>query len=158
MKDRPDFIKLLQAAAITANEAANPEEAYQKCLDQICLSFGWPVGHVYLVSDPAGNLFPSAIWHLDDPAAFDPLRSLTMTLRLSRGETLPGRVWESGAPAWVRDLSTLAQSPRMNAAAKLGLRAGLGVPVLVRDEVVAVLEFFSYADDAVEPAMLEVMR
>jgi PAS domain S-box-containing protein len=58
------------------------------------------------------------------------------------GMGLPGRVWEARQPIWVRDVTLDANFPRAEAAARSGLKAGLAVPILSGEEVIAVLEFF----------------
>ncbi|MBL8483181.1 MAG: EAL domain-containing protein, partial [Rhodocyclaceae bacterium] len=58
------------------------------------------------------------------------------------GIGLPGRAWKLREPAWIDDVSNDSNFPRAPMARELGLRAGMAVPVLVGDEIVAVVEFF----------------
>jgi diguanylate cyclase (GGDEF)-like protein len=62
---------------------------------------------------------------------------------------LPGRVLATGAVAWIADVSNDPNFPRAAAAADSGLKAAFAFPVLISEEVVAVLEFF--APQAAEP-------
>ena len=56
---------------------------------------------------------------------------------------LPGRVLASGDPIWISDLAADTNFPRMQFAAREGLRSGFGFPILLGNEVLGVLEFFS---------------
>ena len=58
------------------------------------------------------------------------------------GAGLPGRVWKSKQPAWIEDVTLDGNFPRNKAAAKVGLKAAVGIPILSGDEVIAVIEFF----------------
>src|SRR6266487_4583401 len=58
------------------------------------------------------------------------------------GVGLPGRVWESKQPAWVEDVTNDPNFPRSAAARTAGLRTGVGIPILSRGKLIAVLEFF----------------
>src|SRR5205814_6111390 len=51
-------------------------------------------------------------------------------------------VWTSRQPAWVRDITLEPNFRRATIAAEMGIKAGVGIPVLADDEVVAVLEFY----------------
>ena len=52
-------------------------------------------------------------------------------------------MWASGEPAWIPDVVHDANFPRAVAAAREGLHAAFGFPVLLRGEVLSVMEFFS---------------
>ena len=135
------FLGLLKAIAVAANEARTVDEALQRTLDEVCAYTGWPVGHVYLPGE-AGAFVPSELWHLEDEG-LHPFRELTQRTPLPPGVGLPGRVARSGEAAWVPDVTTDSNFPRAGVAGEVGLRAGLGFPVLAGGEVVAVLEFFT---------------
>ena len=144
------FVQLLQQVAVVANEAATMEEVLQYALDQVCAHTGWPVGDVYLLADHGRDeLVPTGIWHLEDPARFATFRQVTDVTHFARGVGLPGRVFASGKPAWIIDVTQDSNFPRANLAKDIGVKAGFAFPVLVGTEVVAVLEFFSA--EAVEP-------
>jgi signal transduction protein with GAF and PtsI domain len=56
---------------------------------------------------------------------------------------LPGLVLDSGKPVWIPDMSDEPDFPRFEQAVIEGVRAGFAFPVLVQNEVVAVVEFFT---------------
>lgn len=152
------FVHLLQVVAVTANEASTVEEAMQRCLDQVCGQTGWPVGHAYLIADDGtGTLVPTTLWHLDTPERFATFRQVTEALRLTPGVGLPGRVWVSGKPAWIVDISQELQAPRARHVQDSGLKAAFAFPVLVGREVAAVLEFFATQARQPDAPLLDVM-
>src|SRR3954452_20192179 len=158
LRERTASVALLQAVAVAANEATTVDEAVRLGLERVCTHTGWPVGHAFvLAEDGSGELAPAAAWHLADPERFARFRAATEASRFAPGRGLPGRVLASGKPAWVVDITEDSDFPRAAAAAEVGLKAGLGFPVLVGHEVVAVLEFF--AGEALEPdgPLLELM-
>jgi PAS domain S-box-containing protein len=147
--------KMLQEVAVAANEAASVEEALTIGLDQVCAYTGWPVGHVYLVEERM--LVPTSLWHTEHAERFGAFREVTETTPLPSGVGLPGRVLETGKPAWIFDVNRDPNFPRARAADEIGVRAGFGFPVRVGGEVVAVLEFFSVETAEPDDTLLEVM-
>ena len=125
-------------------------------LDRVCAHTRWPVGHV-LLKDSAGQLASTSLWHLDDPQRYEAFRKVSETMTFAPGVGLPGRVLEQRKPAWIVDVTKDANFPRSRAAQDTGLRAGFAFPVLVGEEVVALMEFFS--DEPAEPddAVLAIM-
>lgn len=79
-------INLLRSVASTANQSSTIHESLRICLEQICAYLGWPVGHVYLLSEKSKDeLVPARIWHLKDPARFDTFRNVTETTTFKSG-------------------------------------------------------------------------
>ncbi len=139
-----DSIRLLQNIAIAANVATSVEEALQICLDEICALIKWPVGHVYLHSDDAlDEMVSSRIWHLDDPEEFTSFKKVTEITSFAIGEGLPGRVYASGEPAWISDVTQDRNYPRAELAKNIEVKSGFAFPVKVDGKVAAVLEFYS---------------
>ena len=150
VKERTASVRLLLNIVIAANEAATLDEAMQTCLDEVCIYTGWPIGHVYeLADDGSDELVPSNIWHLDDAKRFEAMRAATEATRFKSGEGLPGRVMADGKAAWIVDVTRDKNFPRIKAARKAGIKAGMAFPVITGDRVVSVLEFF--ATEAAEP-------
>jgi signal transduction histidine kinase/DNA-binding response OmpR family regulator len=157
LREKTEFLALNQVITAAANEAVSVESAMQIALDQVCTQTGWPVGHAYMLADErSGELVTSLVWHLDDTERFEAFRRVTEAMRLAPGIGLPGRVLESGRPAWITDVTKDRNFPRAKAAAELDIKGAFAFPVLVGTDVVAVLEFFS--DRALEPreALLDV--
>jgi diguanylate cyclase (GGDEF)-like protein/PAS domain S-box-containing protein len=135
------FLELLKSIAVAANEAATVDEALQRALDDVCTYMGWAIGHVYL-PDGNGMLLPTSLWHVTD-GEMRAFREATEQTPMPLNVGLPGRVAASGRPAWVSDVTTDPNFPRVEAARQVGIKAALGFPVLLNGEVVAVLEFFT---------------
>lgn len=150
------LIQLMQEIAVAANDASTVEEAMQICLDKVCASTGWPIGHIYLTS-LTGILLPSTIWHLEPSKQFETFRKITGETTFKSGVGFPGRVLESGKPAWITDVTKDPNFPRAKLAENIGIKAGFAFPVLVDEKVTAVLEFFS--EEAMEPdkSLLEAL-
>ena len=150
--------RLLQLVAVAANEAPDVDQALRTVLKQVCAHTEWPIGHVYLpAKDSSGQLRPTTIWQLQQPERFETFKRVTEKTSFDPGIGLPGRVFSTGKPAWITDVTKDTNFPRAKLAKDIGIRAGFGFPVLVRTEVVAVLEFFS--SQVVEPdePLLEIM-
>jgi diguanylate cyclase (GGDEF)-like protein len=151
------FVELLQDVAVAANAATSVEEPIRESLRRVCALMGWPVGHAYLLDRQQGVLASSAIWHLSDPNAHGGFRRASEAIRLSPGVDLPGRVLVQRRPVWVTDVTEDHNFPRKAVARQHGLRAAAAFPVLVQDQVVAVLEFFSHQALRPDRGLLEIM-
>ncbi len=150
LQSKTELIHLLGRTATDANHAADLTDAIKATLDDVCAYNGWPVGHAYLLSEDDPDLVvPSGIWHMDDAKRFATFRELTENTPFERGVGLPGRVLETGEPAWIVDVTKDKNFPRANLAQDIGVKAGFACPVLAGSKVVGVLEFF--APDAIEP-------
>jgi PAS domain S-box-containing protein len=144
LQAKSKLFELIGRCAEHANKATSFEEALQDFLDDICDYNGWPVGHAYVLSDDRSDrLIPSAIWHLADPERYARFREVTERTEFQKGVGLPGRVMETGKPAWIVDVTKDANFPRAKLADEIGVRAGFAVPVVVANDVIAVLEFFA---------------
>jgi len=157
LQTQAEVVRLLEEIAVAANSADTIERTLQFALDRVCEYMSWPVGHVYLLEESTGELVSARLWHMERPTVFEALRRISENHRFRPGIGLPGRVLESGKPAWIRNVVKDPNFPRSELAQELGVRGAFGFPVLAGRKVVAVLEFF--IDEPAEPdqSTLEVM-
>jgi PAS domain S-box-containing protein len=70
---------------------------------------------------------------------------------------LPGRVWESGRPAWIPDVVADSNFPRAASADRVGLHGAFALPILRGGDVLGVMEFFSRDIRQPDAALLDTM-
>jgi PAS domain S-box-containing protein len=152
------LVELLRGAATASNEASSFEEAMRTCLSLMRDRLGIPLGRVYLVPEGAQEAVSTDICYSGDPGKFDEFARATDSIRFASGVGLPGQALDRGEPVWVEDVREEPGFLRAEAARRCGIAAGFAVPVLVRREVAAVLEFFM--TEAAEPDewLLGVLR
>ena len=157
LQDSIATVQLLQKVAVAANEAQTIETALQAILDYVCSHTGWPIGHVRLVIDAYGKLVPTDVWHLERPERFSGFRQVTQNAPTVHPLGLPGRVLSGKKPVWICDVTQDKNFYRTQTARDLGIKSALGLPVLIRSEVVAVLEFFVDRAVDLDEKLLEVL-
>ena len=118
----------------------------------------WHVGHVYLPAGDGANLEPTRIWYPVDEHAHAEFREVTEQTPFARGVGLPGRIWESGEPAWIVDVQKDKNFPRSQLSRDLGLRGAFGFPIKIKGELVAVLEFFTEEEMTPDEQLLQTAR
>jgi PAS domain S-box-containing protein len=151
-------LQLLEEIATSSNQATSVPEAMKFAVDQVCAYTRWPIGHVFIATDGnTGSMFSTNIWHLTDDDRFDQFRKVTEKTDFLAGTGLPGRVFASRQPAWIADVTNDTNFPRGAAARQAGLRAAFAFPVLSRNEVAAILEFFSETVSEPHPELLRTM-
>jgi len=133
-------LRLLQTVGLEVGAAPDPTAALGVVLRRICEAAGWTVGQAWTPRADGSELECTGWWAVDSDGATFHAESRRFTFR--PGEGLPGRVWASGQPSWVRDVRVDPNFPRAELARQFGLSAGVGVPVLADGEVIVVLEFF----------------
>ncbi|HEX8129153.1 MAG TPA: PAS domain S-box protein [Pyrinomonadaceae bacterium] len=139
-------------------EAASVSEAARKILEAVCENLRWEMGAFWRVEDGgAGVLCCQEIWPPAHIAAGE-FAARTREMTFARGAGLPGRIWESGEPAWLADVTREESLPRADVAAREGLHAAFGFPVTLGREVLGVMEFFSREVRTSEPELRALMN
>ena len=128
------------AATRVLAEGLTLDEAARGVLQAIGEHLGWEWGALWSVDQDASVLRCVQTWHAPSRAVGE-LEELTQQVTLSRGVGLPGRVWVSGEPIWLADVTAEASSRWVLAAVEAGLRAAIGFPILGASEVLGVMEF-----------------
>jgi ammonium transporter len=157
LRGQTEAVKLLEEVAVAANSAETVERAVQFALDRVCAFTSWPVGHAYILDALSGELVSSRLWRLERPGAFEEFRRVSESHRFKPGIGLPGRVLESGRPSWIINVTEDSNFPRAKLAVEIGVRGAFGFPILAREEVVGVLEFFTDRPAEPDPSLLQIM-
>jgi len=123
-------------------DAETLDQAAPLILMSICEGLGWEVGAVWRVEEDGQPLRCVELWH--PPALqFPSFVWATREFRYHRGVGLPGRVWETGQPAWISEIPTEGNFPRASFALQDGLHSGFAFPIRIGERVVGVIEFYS---------------
>ena len=130
------------AVARALAESALLDEAAQRVLQVVCESLHWDVGSVWELDENGQTLRSVEFWHRPG-LRLTPFKKATRLARIARGIGLPGRVWQTGRPVWISDVSTDGNFPRAGIATKCGLHAAFGVPLLFGRKFLGMIEFFS---------------
>src|SRR5438552_2774042 len=140
-KQSEEQLSLLQTITMEVATAGDLPSALEVVLHEVCEKTGWMLGHAWVPNPDAGVLDLVAAWYCGD-GELKPFRAVSEGSHFKPGVGLPGRVWESKQPAWVEDVTNDPNFPRSAAARTASLKTGVGIPILSRGKVIAVLEFF----------------
>jgi len=133
-------VRLLQNITSEIGEAEDLHTAFNVVLRRVCETTGWMLGQVWVPNESDRlECLPSFYSSETDLESF---HKWSLGVTFARGSGMPGRVWSSRQPVWIKDITSEASFLRSDEARKTRLRSGFGVPVLVGDQLMAVLEFF----------------
>jgi len=152
--------QLILSLAVEINTAENFNAALFSAHALICDHTGWSVGEAWIPNASGDALEYSAANYCTkidpDLIAFN---QLSKELTFPKGIGLPGRVWASREPEWDPDVSMLPEDVflRAKAAKRLGIKAALGVPIIAREKVLAVLVYFMEETQEENSAMIKLI-
>ena len=151
-----DEARLLQVVALSMAEAEDVPSALAVILQQVCRATGWDMGQAWLPRADGAVLECAPAWYAAD-SGLQPFHHASLRFVFAIGHGLPGRTWAQRRPAWIENVTIDTNFPRAKAAVAVGLKAGIGIPVLAGNEVVAVIEFFLREQRAEDPRLIEVV-
>jgi PAS domain S-box-containing protein len=124
-------------------EAPSLHDATPQILKNICETLEWAVGTMWQLDKKESILRCIETWHIPN-AKVSEFSAVTRSRTFDRGIGLPGRVWENADALWIEDVTRDPNFPRAPIASKEGVHSAFGFPILLGDEVLGVLEFFSH--------------
>jgi PAS domain S-box-containing protein len=122
--------------------AATFTEVSATILQSICEGLGWDLGEIWTVDEQSDVLHCLQLWHSPELNA-QSFAAFARQTAFPRGTGLPGRVWSSGEPAWIADVTQDPSFVRAPMAVLAGLHGALAFPITLNGEVYGVVEFFS---------------
>jgi diguanylate cyclase (GGDEF)-like protein/PAS domain S-box-containing protein len=138
------------------SDATALNDAFSGIIQVICEALGWDCGGVWLVSRRDEVLRCAEMWHVPI-MEITQFKTITMEIPFSPGAGLPGRVWSSGSPAWIEDITKDVNFTRKHAAIKEELNSAFAFPLVSGKEVVGVIEFFSHQAQAPDNDLLDML-
>ncbi len=133
---------LLQTLTLAIAEAPDFESVLQVTVQRVCEASGWALGESWVPRPDGSALVFGKAWHaaIENAGSFI---EANQQISFPPEYGLPGRVWASKKPEWVPDISINRDVyVRAEAAAVIGLKVAVGVPLVAEGEVLAVLVFY----------------
>jgi PAS domain S-box-containing protein len=134
-------ISLLHGITRDITSADDLTASLNVILRRVCERTGWALGQTWIPSPDGSHLDCGDAW-FDRVGGLYGFRQSSEQTTFLPGIGLPGRVWQSKEPAWVRDVTEDGNFPRSEAARAVGLKAALCIPIVAGTRVVALIEFF----------------
>ena len=132
-------------------------EAAPRILEAVCKRFGFAVGALWAPVGGGDVLGCAELWHHPAGAEVLEFEAESRRVRFPRGIGLPGRVWASGRPMWIGEVTQDGNFPRGKVAGASGLHTALGFPVSSHDEVFGVIELLSRDTRGLDEDLLRMM-
>ncbi|MGH7230989.1 MAG: PAS domain S-box protein, partial [Nitrospiraceae bacterium] len=132
------------------------KEAAPGLLQAFCEPLEWDLGMLWFVDRQAKVLRWTESW-MSPSAPVAAFEGASRPLTFAQGNGLPGRVWQTGAAAWIADVLHEENFPRVQMAAEAGLHGVCAFPIVLAEEVYGVMEFFSRNIRQPDAHMLELM-
>jgi len=164
-----DQVRLLQTLMLAISYTYDFESALAVILRTVCETKGWNYGEAWipcpdeicpdqtvLKCSPAWYSSADSVSRGNSPA-LDKFRRLSEEFTFPIGIGMPGRIWSSKHSEWQQDISTEPETNvlRADIARDCGLRGGMGIPLLVNDQVLAVLVFFKFESSEEDTRLVE---
>ena len=147
-------IQMLRSVAFAANDARSIEATMRAALEAVCRYARWPVGHVLFVTED-DRMVSSDIWQ-EEHGEFEGLRLRAETIPFARGVGVAGRVLAHEVLVWIEDVADV-DDEIVRDLTNCGVKAAVGVPVLVGEKVRAMLTLFDEAARPFDGHFVDVM-
>lgn len=141
-KQVEDENNLLKNISMSIARSVDFDSALREVLARVCEFTNWISGEAWFPGTGSTILEYSSICYYRDEKG-KKLCDLSKNYTFPIGVGLPGRVWQTKRPEWLKDITNSHTSfLRSEIAAETGIKAGLGVPIIAGNSVLAVLTFF----------------
>lgn len=150
-----DNINIIKSLDFDPQDSLSIKRNLQDAINEICKFMSWPVGHLYLYNKKNNALLPTKIWHLENAKKFTNFKKITQNTVFRPGIGLIGQVLSQKCPIWIQNVQQDDSFIRTKHNLKIEVKGGFATPIIVNNEVFAVLEFFS---DKVFKINIETLR
>jgi len=145
------------AVARIVADAEDLQRAAPRILQAICECLDWDIGMLWVVDRSLNRIRCADAWITPGVQAPEFL-ACSRALLAEAGQSLPGHAWRLGRPVWVADLPHGGPVfVRGDAAARDGLHGAVAFPIMLRDEVLGVMDFLSHEVRVPDADVLEML-
>ncbi|MBW4682693.1 MAG: diguanylate cyclase [Microcoleus vaginatus WJT46-NPBG5] len=149
------LLKITQAISA----AEDFPSALEVTVRQVCETIGWDLGEAWIPHERGEILEYSRGWYSGE-ANLEQFQLESKKLTYAPNVGLPGRIWISKQPEWIEDVS-IAKDPvffRSALALDAGLKAALGIPIVLNNQVLTVLIFFKKEKLESKQRLIELLK
>jgi two-component system cell cycle response regulator len=134
------LLKTVQAISSTDDF----DSALEVTLRQVCLTIGWDFAEAWIPNSDCTVLQCSQGWYATQ-ASLEKFRYKSEQLVFIINVGLTHRIWMSKQPEWIEDISLKQQEVflRCKLAQEVGLTTALSVPIVLHEQMIAILVFFN---------------
>lgn len=128
LRESEALLRLQRSVTRCLAETDDASAALKAVLRILCETGNWDCARYFAVDEDAGELHCAEHWSRNNPKLRSFLQA-SRSLRMGRGAGLAGRVWQSGKPLWVADVSKDSRVAQALLARKAGIQGALVFPV-----------------------------
>ena len=156
-KRAEQLLELEYAVARCLDGADNTAEALRAVIRAICQTQDWECGRFLRVDDVAGVLRLVEYWSVAD-GAIQGLLAASQEITYGPGVGMSGKVWQSGQPLWIADITKDARALTAIFKAESGVRGAFVFPVKVEGTTIGVFAFNSHEIREPDAQLLSAVR
>lgn len=151
------YLAMQYALTRVLAEADSFAEATPKLLQALCEAAGWDIGELWTLDADRQTLRLEGLWHEPSLDA-GKYAAAAQTMTFGAGEGIPGRVWSTGRPIVVTDLTESEGFVHRRLLDELEIHAALAFPIRPAGEVSGVISFFGRSVRGPDEELLRVLE
>jgi diguanylate cyclase (GGDEF)-like protein/PAS domain S-box-containing protein len=156
-KRAEQLLRLEHTVARCVSEADSASAGLKAAIRAVCEALDWECGRFFRVDEDAGVLRFAEAWAKPD-SPLDVLVERSRELSYKPGVGLVGRVWQSGEPMWVPDVTQDARVFQKAIAAEVGMHGSFVFPVNSEGKAIGVLSFSSSEIREPDEGLMQAIR
>ena len=156
-KRAEQMLELEYAVARCLDVAEGTSEALRAVIRAVCQTQNWACGRYLAVDETANVLRLAEYWSVPD-AAIQGFLVASQDFTYGPGVGMAGKVWQSGLPLWIPDVTKDARALTAIFKAQSGVRGAFVFPVKADGKTIGVLAFHSHEIREPHTQMLGAVR
>src|SRR5690349_8105948 len=141
-KRAEQLLRLEHTVALCVTETDSVSAALAAVIRAVCEAQDWECGRFFSVDEEAGLLRFAEFWAKSGPQ-FDLYIERSRGITYRPGQGIAGKVWQSGEPLWVADITQDARVSQKTIAIEAGMHGAFVFPVNSEGKMIGVLAFNS---------------